>query len=1097
MKRAFLFLIISICISVEVNSQVKIRGTVTNASDGEPIPGVRIFAGEGNLSFSHTDKNGEYVIEVAEKATVMKFSAKGMKSIIIPITGKTVDAILEKETVPEENGNRDTTRKITALFGIVNAKLRHSDSIAFESADIGYEIEESSLLSASLKQVLPQDRLNPSHQNNINNILAGKVAGLKLYGQSDMALGRTGYVSFRGQSGFSTGQSPVYIVDGTIISDINDINYNEIEKVTVLSGPSSAALLGSRASNGAVIITTKRRAEAEDKSEIEFNSGLSISKVSILPAYQNEYAGGNVTDMYQYEYRPGIDPVEWAPLDGKYYHDYSDDCSWGPRMAGQEYIPWYSWYPGTQYTGTTAKLVPQPDNIKDFYNKGVTINNSIILSKSKGDSYIRALFENSDINGLLPNTSFKKNNFGLKASYKIIEKFKFEADIYFFTRSLKGEFDDTYGNNTSGTFNSWFQRDLDMGMLRKLSELRSPLGNYASWNHSNPNYYNPAYPLSFYGSYYEVNSFTWMDIIDFYQKNNHFLGNISLIYSIYDWIDIRIAYRRQEINSWFETKVPPTSYTGWQSTYGYGYYGTGTSYVNSGDLEGIIHIDKKISDFSVEADMGFDFYSTMLKSNSAHTLSGLIVNGLYTLANSRDPAYMENKRFEEKQRALFLKALTGYRDIVLFDLVLRKEFHSTLPPENNSILAKSFGGTFIFSNLFSVPFLDLGKIRLAWGEIPEAIPVYMYPGLNYSVGPYRWNSNYLSTTPDFLVPSDIRGSIKKETEAGFDLGFFKSRASFSFTWWKQKETGIPLNTQVSNYSGFATIMINSGEIDKKGIDLSVSIIPISKENFSWQTGFIFSRLLKHDVISIADGATSMNVQSYWSSIAPRMVHEAGKPWGEIYGSGMKVDSQGRPYLNSDGSYVADPQKYFGSVLPKYTGGFQNSITLFKDFVININLDYQSGGKFFSLSEMWGTYSGLTEWTAGINDKGFPVRDPVADGGGVHVSGVDATTGEPVDYYVDAQEYFHNLYDDRIFDSFVYDASYIKLREISLDYKIPVGKLKIDKFISGAKISLYSQNLWLIWSSQRNFDPSELSLIGGEQAQFPGVRSFGMNLKVVF
>jgi len=1100
MRKTFFFLLISICFSIEVNSQV-IRGTITNA-DGEPIQGVKVFAGEGHLSFSHTDKNGFYEIRVAEKATMLKFSAKGMKTSVVPVTGKTVDAVLEEAPVSAENENGTIIRGKSALYDTLLAKFGPKGPTNFNTADIGYGIEEINLKSASMKQVLSGDNLNPTHQNNINNFLAGKVAGLKLYGQPEMALGRTGYVTLRGQSGLSTGEPLVYIVDGTVISDINDISYNEIEKITVLPGPSSAALLGSKASNGAVIITTKRSTGTEDESKIELNSGIAISRVSMLPAYQNSYAGGNVSDMYQYEYRPGIDPEEWAPLDGKYYHDYSDDCSWGPRMAGQEYIPWYSWYPGTEYTGTTANLVPQPDNIKDFYNTGLTINNNITLTRSRDDFYIRVMFGNIDMKGMMPNTSFKKNNFSLKASYNLKERLKFEADLYFFSRMLKGEFDDNYGNNTTGTFNQWFHRDLDMDMLREFSGLRSPVGSHASWNHGNPQWYYPESPLSFYGSGWGFNSFTWMEIADFSRKNNQLIGNISLTYKVFNGIDLKIAYRRQELSGWSETKIPFNYYSGLQTSYysyGKGYYGTGTLYSNSGNLEGHLHIEKKISDFAAAADMGFDFYSTMLKANSGHTQGGLNTNELYTLSNSRDEVYLENKRLAEKQRALFLKALAGFSDIVFFDLVLRKEFHSTLPPDNNSILAKSVGGTFIFSNLFSVPFLDIGKIRFAWGEIPESIPVYAYPGVNYKIGDYYWNNSRLTSTPDFYVPASITGPVKKETEAGFDLGFFDTRARFSFTWWKQKETGIPVNTQVSNYSGFGTIMKNSGEIEKEGIDLSLNIIPVSMDDFSWETSFLFSKLLKHDVIRIADNPTTISAEYLWGrNGTPEMKHIAGHSWGDIYGNGIAKDPDtGLPLLTSSGSFVSNDNVYFGNVIPKITGGVQNIFRIFRDIVLVADIDYQFGGKFFSLSDMWGTYSGLTARTSELNDRGIPIRDPIADGGGIHLFGVDATSRQPVDYYVDAQEYFHSLYDYKFFDSFIYDLSYFKLRELSLDYRIPVDKLKIDKYISGATFSIYSYNLWMIWASQYNFDPSELTYTSGERAQFPSSRIFGANLKLIF
>jgi hypothetical protein len=228
-----------------------------------------------------------------------------------------------------------------------------------------------------------------------------------------------------------------------------------------------------------------------------------------------------------------------------------------------------------------------------------------------------------------------------------------------------------------------------------------------------------------------------------------------------------------------------------------------------------------------------------------------------------------------------------------------------------------------------------------------------------------------------------------------------------------------------------------------------------------------------------------------------MVAATGERWGEMYGSGMKTDANGKPLLNTDGTYVADPKKYFGSAVPDFTGGWQNSVIMFNCLTVNINFDYQVGGKFFSLSDMWGTFSGLTARTAVLNDKGNPIRDQVTDGGGVHIFGVDATSGKDVDYYIDAQDYFHNLYNNRIFDGNVYDASYLKIRELSIGYTLPVEKVRIDKIISGATISLFAQNPWMIFASQRNFDPSELSKPGGEFAQYPGVKSFGMNIKVVF
>jgi hypothetical protein len=195
-------------------------------------------------------------------------------------------------------------------------------------------------------------------------------------------------------------------------------------------------------------------------------------------------------------------------------------------------------------------------------------------------------------------------------------------------------------------------------------------------------------------------------------------------------------------------------------------------------------------------------------------------------------------------------------------------------------------------------------------------------------------------------------------------------------------------------------------------------------------------------------------------------------------------------------YQHDPEVNFGSVLPKVTGGLQNSFELFNDFTVNVNFDYQFGGKFSSLSNMWGSYSGLTARTAVANDKGNSIRDAVADGGGVHTVGVNAA-GEPVEFYVEAQDYFHNLFSKKTFDDYIYDLTYIKLRELSVGYRVPLKKLGIHKHVSSLSVSFVARNPVLIYAKTKDFDPSEVSAIYGETGQYPGTRGYGFNIRVGF
>jgi hypothetical protein len=215
----------------------------------------------------------------------------------------------------------------------------------------------------------------------------------------------------------------------------------------------------------------------------------------------------------------------------------------------------------------------------------------------------------------------------------------------------------------------------------------------------------------------------------------------------------------------------------------------------------------------------------------------------------------------------------------------------------------------------------------------------------------------------------------------------------------------------------------------------------------------------------------------------------------MFGGGIKKIN-GQPILESDGRFVREADVNFGSVLPQYTGGVQNTFNVFKNFTINVNIDYSYGGKFFSLSDFWGTFSGLTARTAGVNDKGIPVRDPVADGGGVHVFGVDAT-GKATDMYVDAQTYYHQFQGKNIAENSIYDLTFVKLRELSIGYKVPVEKLGIGKYVKTAIFSVVSRNPWLIYTKTKGFDPSEISNVYGEDGQLPGTRSVGVNLKLGF
>jgi len=591
-------------------------------------------------------------------------------------------------------------------------------------------------------------------------------------------------------------------------------------------------------------------------------------------------------------------------------------------------------------------------------------------------------------------------------------------------------------------------------------------------------------------------------------QTDRLYGDLSLTYKFNNDLRVRATYRKNQNTTWFETKYSSDlAVSGTQTTGNCpeckGYYGTGESYSNRDNLEFLATYTKKINDFNLNVNVGSDFFRALGKSNTANTNNGLNVPNLFTISNSKDNPTVGNGRVEEKYRAVYGIGSVGYKNFLFADFTLRNDWFSTLPEDNNDVLSKSVGASFVFSDLLKWDVLSYGKVRASWGEIPQALGTdatsfgaYRYPGFLYGVGANQWNGNFLMSTPDQLVDSAIHGAVKRQKEIGADLKFLKNRIGISVTYWDGTEKDIPRAVTINGASGFTSKLINTGEITKKGIDLQFNARPIWMNNLKWELNATWGRLLENKVVKIAEGTDRITIEGLWGSTGPTLVHAEGHEWGQIYGNGIKRVN-GQPVLNSSGFYENDPAVYYGNVLPKYTGGIQNGFEIYKNFLVNVNIDYQVGGKFFSLSDMWGSYSGLTARTATYNDKGNPIRDPVADGGGMHVSGVDKD-GKPVDYYVDAQEYYHNLFNNKTFDEFVYDLTFIKVREVSIGYNLPLSKIgNVSRWMNRATFSLVARNPLLIYAETNDFDPSEISNLSGEAGQFPGSRGFGFNLKVGF
>lgn len=1076
-KLLSVILLCTMLVGVVYAQNRQVSGKVTSSSDSAPLSGVTVQVVGAN-SATQTDASGNYSIEAPANGR-LSFRYVGYAPQIITIG---TQATINVQLVPTDDAIEEVV--VTGAYGIKQ-----------NTKSAPYSV-----------QTLKADAVNVTRQPNLNNALAGQVTGLQVRSQSAAALGRQNEIRLRGAAGFGRGNGAIYVVDGTILPNNDDINMDDIESVSVLQGPAAAAQFGSQGANGAIIITLKK-AYRGDYLGIDVNLGANFDNIAALPNYQNSYAGGSSQSMRQYNWVEG-QPEEWKALDGKYYHDYSDDASWGPRMVGQEYIPWYAWYGGHSRSYKTTTLDPQPNNARDFFETGVVLNNGVSISKG-GDNYSTKIsYTNIDVNGLLPTTSLKRNVLNVTGELDLSEKFKVGANINYINQKLKGEIDDQYSNNSTGSFNQWFHRDLDMNIIEELRGLQTPDGIYASWNKANPSAYNPNNERDFYAANYWYNPYAYYDLIDLANQRDRFYGNVYFKYQVYKDLSFTATYRKQQNTTFFEERYrSDLNYSGLQTTgnspKAKGYYGTGSTFSNRRNIEFMATYNKVVNDFSIDANVVADFFRANSNENTGSTVDGLTVDNLFTLANSKSQANQGNYRSREGYNAILGRGTFGYKDMLFANITLRNDWFSTLPPNDNAVLSKSFGGSFVFTELTKeqLPWLSYGKVRFAWGEIPKALGdgtsfgAYRYPGAAYGVNQYKWGNLPLSSTPDELVDVALKGSVVAQKDLGLELRFLDDRIGVEFTYWDGTEKDFPTNITLNGASGYNSILTNVGEISKKGLEYVLTATPVRNENVSWNIKATLSDLFENDVVSISDkyNVERITVGTVWGGM-PTLLHEEGKRWGQIWGNGIKRNEAGIPIIEEDG-LPANDKVYFGSALPRYTGGVQNTVN-YKGFSLQANLDWQIGGKFVSLSNMWGSYSGLTARTATLNDKGNPIRDAVADGGGILVEGVDAD-GKAVSNYVEAQDYFHGMYNKLLFDDYVYDLTFVKLRAVSVGYNIPVKNLSWSKFIRTANISVVANNPLLIYAKTKDFDPSEVSSVEGERGQLPGTRGFGFNLRVGF
>lgn len=1061
-----------------------VTGTVSDNA-GMPLPGVSVLV-KGTKSGTQTDFDGKYTIKAAPNQ-VLIFSYIGMKSQEIAASNTNLNVKLKDASVE--------------LEGVVVTAL-------------GVKKAEKSLTYTS--QTVKAKELNITQDANIKTAIAGKVAGVQIVGQSGAKLGSAGKIRLRGAISLTSDSDPLYIVDGVPVSDPNVIDMENVASVNVLKGPNATALYGQRADAGVIIITSK--SGKGKKLDISLISSTTFDKVSYLPNYQNEYgqgySGNDEWNTLDFASNPNY-PAGWSSLDGKKYVGTPDaDASWGPKFDGSEYIPWYAWQPGTKYFGKTAKWEAQKNNIKDFYDTGVTQKQGVTISGGNDTFTSRFSYTNLRQNGIIPNSDLNKHLLSLRLDANLTDKFTIGSTINYTTQKTLGDFNDDYSNQTSGSFNSWFGRDLDVNKLRELRNLRTDNGYSASWNWSGPEVYANSLagndpsdqggqkPVFWFNPYY------WLDQYKNENSRNQLVADIHGDYKFDShWSANFMVSRNQTENRGFwklPFDVQYSSDLDAGNMKNINSFGRSSSTIIEDNYTTMLNYKNTFGKFEVDALAGGQIRRNSFASWDASmdpeniTSGGLLIPDVFIYSNSKEQV-VPNTQYTQKQvNSMFAKASLGYGGYAYLDASIRKDYSSALFNNANGYIYPSLGGSFIFSEVTKYDWLSFGKLRFGWAQVGSDLGANLinpaFPTYNGSYNGY--NGKPIMYTQSQLVDDKIKPAINSSTEFGADFKFLKNRLGFSATYYNEtrKDDIIPIS--VSAGSGYSSKLTNAGKSVRKGVELVLNATPFKTNDFDWTVAINFAKN-KTTIEELPDGLQSINAPGGSSAFTfVTVTHQLNGEWGQLRGAGYATDANNNKIIDANGLYVVEQNKYLGSVLPEFTGGFLNTIS-YKNLSLTALIDFQKGGKFFSLSEMWGTNSGLLDNTVGPNDLGNPRRDAVADGGGVHVVGVNQS-GANVDTYVEAYDYYNQWYANRLAEPFVHDASYIKLRDVSLTYSIP-GKWVKNVFDS-ASVGIVGRNLWLISVSKdnkHNWDPSEMSKTFGEDGQLPGTKSYGVNLKVTF
>ena len=1077
-KRIHLFLLALAIGVIQGAAQVTtVRGIVTTEEDGEPVIGASVIV-KGTALGTVTDVNGRFELSglppSATRLLISYISLMAKEVAIAPQVSVTLksDTHLLDEVV------------VTAL------------GISREKKALGYTAQE-----------VKQDALVQGKDNNLLNSLSGKIAGVRITNtQGDVGSSR---IVIRGETSIAGENQPLFVVDGIPVDNsqlnarssgrdfknaIADLNPEDIKTLTVLKGPNAAALYGARAAHGAIVITTKGGDKRQKGIGITLHSSTQVSFVATLPEFQNLFGQG-AGGRFSY-----VDGKGAGVNDGV-------DESWGPRLDIGLLIPQFDSPLDADGNRVATPWVSHPNNVRDYFRMGISTNNGISIARGDDKYQFRVGYNYEKQVSIVPDAGTNKTNISLNTDYHLAKWIVVGATanyIVYTAPSLPGSATPSGSNvrsNSPMLQFLWFGRQVDTNSLK---------ADYTrNWNSS---YYdNP-----FWSASYNTQS----------QERHRLIGDLHAEFRLTDGLNVRFRTSTDWYNDRRKSKVK------WGSAGAgspYGSYAEDAYTVKENNTEVLATYIKQLNkNWGIDALLGFNVRNKQYENNY-QAAPRLAVADLYTLTNSRDPLTSSNDFYRLRQYGLYGSIQLDYRRWAFLNITGRNDWSSTLPVDNNSYFYPSVTASVLLSEAFgwrskAVNYL---KIRGGWSQVgADANP---YQLATVFTSETAFNGNPLQSSSTIGMNPNLKPEKTSSIEAGFEAAFWDNRLYLDFTYYKTDSRNQILKLATTAASGYTSQVRNAGHIRNRGYEIQLGAVPIqTSKGFRWNLDLNYGAN-SSKVVKLDDEGLITSYQLYSSGI--QILASVGEAYGTLFGTSYVRDANGNVVVDANGlPKISTTNKTLGKFTPDWTGGISNTFS-YRSLSLSFLIDASVGGSIFSNTNKTGKYTGVLANTLSGRDAEHgglwyytdamgnnvrlsesPSYSVSSDGlyyaqvngqstrvyqDGIMVEGV-TESGSKNEEVVSAEKYYHRIYS--ITEANVYDASYVKLREVALSYRLP--RLWTQKLhLQEASVTLTGRNLWTIYKSVPNIDPESALTTGNAQGveaySLPTTRSFGVNLSVKF